>query len=112
MSKASHGSLARWGTRAPAASSTSGRSSAMAKVELARMTWREAGESFRSNPVILLPMGSVEQHGPHVPVGDYRYATEVANRIALRTGAIVAPTIPWGYSEHFRPFPGTLSVRP
>jgi creatinine amidohydrolase len=84
----------------------------MAKVELCRMTWREAEERFRANPVVLLPSGSVEQHGPHVPVGDYRYATEVARRIAERTGAIVAPTIPWGYSEHFRPFPGTLSVRP
>jgi len=84
----------------------------MAKVELCRMTWREAQEAFRGNPVVLVPMGSVEQHGPHVPVGDYRYATEVAVRIAERTGAVVAPTIPWGYSEHFRPFPGTLSVRP
>ncbi len=84
----------------------------MAKVELCSMTWREAEEAFRLNPVILLPSGSVEQHGPHVPVGDYRYATEVARRIAERTGAIAAPTIPWGYSEHFRPFPGTLSVRP
>src|SRR5574337_835812 len=83
----------------------------MAKVELCRMTWREAQEAFRRNPVILLPMGSVEQHGPHVPVGDYRYATEVARRIAERTGAIAAPTIPWGYSDYFRPFPGTLSLR-
>ena len=84
----------------------------MAKVELCRMTWREAHEAFRGKPVALLPMGSVEQHGPHVPVGDYRYATTVALRIAERTGAVVAPTIPWGYSEIFRPFPGTLSLRP
>ncbi len=84
----------------------------MAKIDLSRMTWREAEDAFARNPVVLLPMGSVEQHGPHVPVGDYRYATEVALRIAERTGAVVAPTIPWGYSEHFRPFPGTLSVRP
>jgi creatinine amidohydrolase len=84
----------------------------MAKVELCSMTWREAEEAFRKNPVILIPMGSTEQHGPHVPVGDYRYATEVARRIGERTGAIVAPTIPWGYSDYFRPFPGTLSIRP
>ena len=48
---------------------------------------------------------------PH-PVGDYRYATEVARRIAEKTGAIAAPTIPWGHSDYFRPFPGTLSLRP
>ncbi len=84
----------------------------MAKAELCSMTWREAQEAFRDNPVILLPLGSIEQHGPHVPVGDYRYATIVARRIAERTGAIAAPTIPWGYSDYFRPFPGTLSLRP
>jgi creatinine amidohydrolase len=84
----------------------------MAKAELCSMTWREAEEAFRANPVILIPMGSIEEHGPHVPVGDYRYATEVARRIAERTGAIAAPTIPWGYSEYFRPLPGTLSLRP
>src|SRR5512145_2229165 len=85
----------------------------MAKVELCSMTWREAEAAFRENPVILLPMGSIEQHGPHVPVGDYRYATTVARRIAERSGgAIAAPTIPWGYSDYFRPFPGTLSIRP
>lgn len=84
----------------------------MPKAELCRMTWREAEEAFRANPVILIPMGSIEQHGPHVPVGDYRHATEVARRIAEQTGAIAAPTIPWGYSDYFRPFPGTLSLRP
>lgn len=84
----------------------------MTKVELCSMTWREAEEAFRHNPVILIPMGSIEQHGPHVPLGDYRYAGLIARRIAVETAAVVAPTIPWGYSEFFRPFPGTLSLRP
>lgn len=84
----------------------------MPKVELCSMTWREAEAAFRKNPVILIPMGSIEQHGPHVPVGDYRYATEVARRIAEQSGALAAPTVPWGYSDYFRPFPGTLSLRP
>ncbi len=84
----------------------------MPKAELCRMTWKEAEEAFRRNPVILIPLGSIEQHGPHVPVGDYRYADIVARRIAEATGAIAAPAVPWGYSEYFRPFPGTLSLRP
>jgi creatinine amidohydrolase len=83
----------------------------MSKVELASMTWREAEAAFRENPVIIIPMGSIEQHGPHVPMGDYRYAGLVASRIAEQSRSIVAPTIPWGYSEFFRPFPGTLSLR-
>lgn len=82
------------------------------KTELFRMTWTEAAEAFEKNPVVLLPMGSIEQHGPHCPVGDYRYMTEVCRRIAEKTDAIVVPTIPWGYSDAFEAFPGTLTVRP
>lgn len=82
------------------------------KHELFRMTWTEAAEAFEHNPVVLLPMGSIEQHGPHTPVGDYRYMTEVCRSIAERTGAIVAPTIPWGYSDSFKAFPGTMTLRP
>lgn len=82
------------------------------KAELCSMTWTEAAEAFKENPVILLPMGSIEQHGPHTPVGDYRYMTEVCRMIAEKTGAISAPTIPWGYSDTFKAFPGTLTLRP
>lgn len=84
----------------------------MAKAELASMTWAEAHEAFRKNPVILIPMGSIEEHGPATPVGDYRYTTEISRRIAEQTGAISCPTIPWGYSPYFKPFPGTISIRP
>lgn len=82
------------------------------KAELCSMTWAEAAEAFKENPVILFPMGSIEQHGPHTPVGDYRYMTEVCRMVAEKTGAISVPTIPWGYSDTFKAFPGTLTVRP
>jgi creatinine amidohydrolase len=83
------------------------------KVELAGLTWTEAAQAFRDDPVVLLPMGSIEQHGPQTPVGDYRYMTEVARGIAERTPrTIVAPTIPWGHSEYFKNFPGCMTLRP
>lgn len=84
----------------------------MSKAELFSMTWVEAAEAFKKNPVILIPMGSIEEHGPAAPVGDYRYTTEICRRVAEATGAISCPTIPWGYSEYFKPFPGTISIRP
>ena len=86
----------------------------MSKVELSRMTWKEAEVALRGNPVILLPMGSFEQHGPTAPMGDYRYADELARRIAegSRGNALSLPAIPWGNSEYFKSFPGTLSIRP
>lgn len=84
----------------------------MSKAELCSLTWAEARDAFSRNPVILIPMGSIEEHGPATPVGDYRYTTEISRRIAEQTGAISCPTIPWGYSEYFKPFPGTISLRP
>lgn len=84
----------------------------MKKVNLERMTWKEAEEAFRSKPVVLIPMGSVEEHGPQAPVGDYRYTEKMATAMAEATNAVVVPTIPWGYSDTFRNYPGTLTVRP
>lgn len=87
-------------------------SMAMRKAELARMTWAEAKDAFQTNPVILVPMGSCEEHGPAVPVGDYRYMAHLARHIGEHTGAIACPAIPWGYSEDLKAFPGTLTIRP
>lgn len=81
------------------------------KAELCRMTWREAEEAFTKKPVILIPMGSIEQHGPQTPTGDYRYMIEIAQQIAGCSEAICAPTIPWGYSEYFKHFPGCLTLQ-
>jgi creatinine amidohydrolase len=76
------------------------------------MTWKEAEEAFKNNPVIIVPSASIEQHGPQTPVGDFRVGEVVADRIAERSGAIVAPMLAYGYSEVFRRFPGTLTLRP
>lgn len=82
----------------------------MGKVRLASMTWKEAETAFESNPVILIPGASIEQHGPGTPVGDFRISEWVADRVAERTGSIVAPMLPYGYSEVFRRFPGTVTL--
>jgi creatinine amidohydrolase len=83
----------------------------MAKVRLAAMTWKEAEEAYASNPVILIPSASIEQHGPQTPVGDFRISEVLGDRIAERSGAIVAPMLPYGYSETFRRFPGTVTLQ-
>ena len=88
------------------------RSNKAFKPELCSMTWKEVEQAFSENPVLLIPMGSIEQHGPQTPVGDYRYMVELSRRIAERSGALSAPTIPWGYSEYFKHFPGCLTLQP
>jgi creatinine amidohydrolase len=60
--------------------------------------------------VILLPFGSVEVQGPCNPMGDFMLASVLAGRVAQRTGAIAAPTMPFGCADYFRDVPGGVQV--
>ena len=82
------------------------------KWQLSQMTYREAEEAFRSNPVVLIPMGSTEQHGPQCPLGDYRIAAALADGIAQQTSAVVAPVIPYSEGAAARDFAGAVPIRP
>jgi creatinine amidohydrolase len=81
--------------------------------ELGRMSWKEVEEIVPRNPVLLIPIGTVEQHGPHMPVNaDNMVADFVARRAAEATDAYLVPAINYGCSAQFHNFPGTISVRP
>lgn len=82
-------------------------------LELSRMSWVQARDAFSSATVALLPVGSTEQHGPHLPLGtDWMTAQEIARRAGKKGGWIVLPPVPVGVSEHHRQFWGTLWVPP
>ncbi len=80
------------------------------KNEMFRMTWKEIEQSIEDDPVVIIPIGSTEQQGPHTPTGDYRAVKAVAAKVAEVTGSLAIPTIPFGYSEYFRNFPGTITL--
>ncbi len=82
----------------------------MSKYRIAEMTFLEFREQAAHDPVILLPLGSVEIQGPCNPMGDYMLATELADRVAQRTGALVSPTFPFGCADYFRDVPGGMQV--
>lgn len=82
------------------------------KHELQFMTWVEVEEAFAKEPVIFIPMGSMEEHGPHSITGDYIAAYEIAKCAAEKSDSYCVPVIPFGYSEYFRCFPGTISISP
>lgn len=85
----------------------------MAKSYLPAMTREEIEQAFSTKPVVLFPLGSVEQHGPHTPVGDYRMAEVLAKEVAeIVDNTLVLPVLPFGYSEYFHTFPGCLTLRP
>jgi len=80
-------------------------------MRLADMPWPLVREVIASGATGVVPMGSVEEHGPHVPMGDYIETDEIAARAAEITGDVVVPILPFGYSEYFRCFPGTITLR-
>lgn len=87
----------------------------MANVEWARMTAPELRDLAARDALVVLPVASLEQHGPHLPtMVDTRLATEVSLRAARRLAAqhpvVVLPCQWMGMSEHHFPFGGTISL--
>jgi creatinine amidohydrolase/Fe(II)-dependent formamide hydrolase-like protein/7-cyano-7-deazaguanine synthase in queuosine biosynthesis len=83
---------------------------------LGELTWPEAQVRFKEMDVALLPVGSLEQHGPHLPLDTdafdaFHLAKEVASACS-DPKPIVMPLIPYGVSYHHADFSGTVSLTP
>lgn len=80
---------------------------------IAEEAWPDLGEYFDEESLAIVPVGSTEQHGPHLPLAtDYLIAESLARAAADRTGYLCTPTIDIGVSSHHRQFPGTMWVDP
>jgi creatinine amidohydrolase len=80
---------------------------------LQEMTWTDVRSYLETNDMVIIPMGSTEQHGPHLPLGtDVTLAFGSAKLISEETGVVVAPVVLAGYSLYHSGFPGTLSLKP
>jgi creatinine amidohydrolase len=74
-------------------------------------TWREIGQ--RDGEKVIIPLGSVEQHGPHLPLDtDSLLVERIALKVGEKTGCLVIPTICFGVSEEHMDFRGTLTLSP
>ncbi len=76
------------------------------------MTSPQLAELDRDRTVLVLPLGSVEQHGRHMPVGtDTMLAQEVALAAAAKAGETVVLPPPWyGFSAHHMRFAGSITL--
>jgi mycofactocin precursor peptide peptidase len=76
---------------------------------LEHMTWPDVAAS---SPIVAIPVGSCEQHGPHLPLGtDALIAIALAERLGERVeGVVVGPAVAIGASGEHAGFPGTLSL--
>jgi len=84
---------------------------------LEHMTWNEAQAALDEQRVLIVPIGAIEQHGPHLPLGtDAIVAFELARRVARRNGSVVAPAVCYAARSSprsgggGRSFPGSTGV--
>ena len=81
--------------------------------DLMEITQPEAERLLREGRTVIIPTGSVEQHGPHLPCGTDTFAAVVfARAVAERIGALVVPFSPVGVTPFHMSFAGSLTLRP
>lgn len=79
------------------------------------MTWPEVRDALEEVRLAILPVGSCEQHGPHLALStDIAGAEVVARRLAEQVHplGILAPPLRFGVSIHHMPFAGTITLQP
>jgi creatinine amidohydrolase len=80
-----------------------------------RLTWEEMNDAIAAQRVVVLPTGSTEQHGPHLPLDvDSFLAESVCLELGRRAPdrVLVLPTVSFGLNRHHIDFPGTIHIEP
>jgi creatinine amidohydrolase len=74
----------------------------MPELHMERLSWVQYSEWVRASAgPVFVPVGALEQHGPHLPLGtDALLAQAIAEGAASAVGGLVAPTLPYGYKSH------------
>ena len=88
-------------------------------VKLSEMSWPEVKEVLQRNNVVVIPLGSTEQHGTHLPLNvDHSCAAYMAETAAEKAvsreqnvDVLVAPTLPYTYAAVHKMFPGTVGIK-
>lgn len=84
----------------------------MARIKRAmEMTSGEFEKAVEEGRVFIVPLGSLEEHGSHLPLGTDMYQPEaLLDELAERTGAVIMPSMAYGVCNTTAPFPGTVSL--
>jgi creatinine amidohydrolase len=82
-------------------------------LEYGRLTWPEVARAAGEDRVCLIPVATLEDHGPHLPIdADLRIVEEIVRRTAeqIPDETVLLPGIPHGYSPHHMDFPGPITI--
>ncbi len=75
------------------------------------MSWQDFQHRLEKTSTVIIPTGSIEVYGPHLPLGtDCIVAEEIALRVAEKYDAIISPTIELNDASSLIAFPGTLNI--
>ena len=78
---------------------------------LGKMTTAQAKEAFKNDPIIVIPVGSTEQHGTQSALGtDYMVPSYLADHIEDVDNVIVAPTVTYGVCPYHLSFEGSINI--
>ncbi len=78
---------------------------------MSQLTMPEFEAALAKTTTVIIPFGSLEEHGPHLPLGtDTLHALEVAERAARLYPLLVAPPVPYGLCRSTSEHPGTISI--
>lgn len=77
------------------------------------LTQPEIAGQLKQNPLVILPCGSTEQHGPHLPTGTDTFAANaISHAVAEQIDGLVLPPASLGVTPMHMPFEGTITLRP
>lgn len=80
-----------------------------------RLTWEEMNDAIEKQKLVVLPTGSTEQHGRHLPLDTDTFLCET---VCLEVGrrlpdkVLILPPVPFGLNRHHFDFPGTIHIQP
>ena len=80
-------------------------------MRMEEMTTTELEKELTRNPIVILPIGATEAHGPHLPLGTDSYQPEaIADMLAERIDGLVAPPMKYGHHSSTRNMMGTIGI--
>lgn len=74
-------------------------------------SWAQVQEYFEKKDIVVVPIGSVENHGSHMGLGtDYIVPTKIVELLQDRSDVLCTPTMPFGMADYHTDFAGTLTI--